>query len=772
MSTLADALAEAVRQCALQFVSGDQVAPCAVLWTDPERLWESAVALVQPTMPELFVFGPYAPSERRGPGLWLRSIEARLVDGAPPAGTTPVFYLPGVSKEQLRAAEDCPPELAALVELQYRGVMWLHPNGKDWTPYAFLVSKHGGVDLEVAKDQATLDSLARALPTLLNEPVAQLRGKRLDAEFFNALLAPDAVGLLLRWLSNQDTFKASRSEAEWSAFCQQCVAELQCDPRTDGPLKAAKMLAGRANAWASVWQRFADMPTNYPGVVDWLNKAAPKELGVFDSAEVWPSVNDREERELQWALEALANSAAHEAGPALQALEARHGVRRGYAWTKLGLSPLAIALEPLASLANLCANVPGAPSVAEYADYYVGSGWRVDATAIDVMAACGSLDHSSAVLRALRAVYLPWLEGTSRHLQHLMREAGASPAKRAAPVPPSTGRLVMFADGLRLDVARRLQERLGAAGLTVSPDWEWSTVPSVTSTAKPAASPIASQVMGVPNDGFATRLQATTQPLTQDRFLSTLKASGWQCLGANDTGDPTGSAWTEAGTLDKRGHDEGWKLARSVESEVRDLSSRVRSLLRAGWQEIVIVTDHGWLLMPFGLPKVELKAFLADDRWGRCASLKDGAQTDSQTFPWYWNGSVAIASPPGVGCYRANMEYTHGGVSLQEMVTPVLRVVGGQGTSATPQLVSGKWTGARCRIVLRADVAGLRVDVRTQSTDPNSSLLADKQSRETVGDGKVTVLLEDDADIGKQAEIVLLDAAGQVIDTLSTTIGA
>jgi hypothetical protein len=118
------------------------------------------------------------------------------------------------------------------------------------------------------------------------------------------------------------------------------------------------------------------------------------------------------------------------------------------------------------------------------------------------------------------------------------------------------------------------------------------------------------------------------------------------------------------------------------------------------------------------------------------------------------------------------MEYTHGGVSLQEVVTPVLSVVGGQGTSATPQLVSGKWTGARCRIVLRADVAGLRVDVRTHSTDPNSSLLADKQSRETVGDGKVTVLLEDDADIGKQAEIVLIDAAGQVIDTLSTTIGA
>jgi hypothetical protein len=176
--------------------------------------------------------------------------------------------------------------------------------------------------------------------------------------------------------------------------------------------------------------------------------------------------------------------------------------------------------------------------------------------------------------------------------------------------------------------------------------------------------------------------------------------------------------------------------------------------------------------MPGGLPKVDLKAFLTEDRWGRCASLKDGAQTDSQTFPWFWNASVAIASPPGAGCYRAGMEYSHGGISLQEMVTPVLRVTAGQAPTGSPQLVDGKWTGARCRVGLQSDATGLRVDVRTNASDPNSSLLTDKQSRETAGDGKVTVFLEDDADIGKKAEIVLLDALGQVIDSLSTTIGA
>src|ERR1035437_5173839 len=109
---------------------------------------------LQQMLPELFLLGSYAPENRTGPALWLRCIEARVVEGAPPTSTTPIFYQASISRERLRAAEDCPQELAALVELQYRGAMWLHVNGKEWTPYAFRVSKHGGLGLDVAKHQA------------------------------------------------------------------------------------------------------------------------------------------------------------------------------------------------------------------------------------------------------------------------------------------------------------------------------------------------------------------------------------------------------------------------------------------------------------------------------------------------------------------------------------------------------------------------------------------------------------------------------------------
>lgn len=770
--TLGQRVAAALRTTAQSYAAGDQVAPCAVLWTDPDRLWEGVLPALQAMLPELFVLGAYAPAKRTGPALWLRCIEARVVDGAPPAGTAPILYLPGISREKLRAAEECPQELAALVELQYRGVMWLHVNGKEWTPFGFLVSKHGGLDLDVAKDQATLDALAGALPSLMAQPIAQLQGRRLDAEFFNGLLAPDATGLLLRWLSDPDPFKKRCSTAEWKAFCQQCKSDAGFDPVRDGPLKAAGLLAARVNYWSKVWQRFAEAPANYPGIVEWLQRAAPKNPGMFDSAEVWPNINESEERALQQALESLVDRPQDEVIRRVAALEAQHAGRRVFPWQKLGLSPLAMALAPLAQLAVLCHTAPGAPTPEAYAAFYASVGWRVDAAALATMAACGSPEQHGAVLGTLRAVYLPWLENTARQLQQLIHASGQSVSRRAGPIERVAGRLVVFADGLRMDVAQQLAGKLAAAGIESTQEWEWSAIPSVTATAKPPASPIADAVRGGDaSDEFATRLLSTGQLLTQDRFVSALKERGWQVLGSDETGDPAGSAWTEAGALDKRGHTEGWKLARSVDTEVRDLVSRIGALLKAGWTEVVVVTDHGWLLVPNGLPKVELKAFLAETRWSRCAALKADAQTDAQAFKWHWNPAVMMASPPGAGSFRAGIEYSHGGVSLQEMVIPVLRVQAVSPAGGSARLLEARWTGAKCRVSVGGICAGVRVDVRTSQSDANTSLLADKQARETTPGGKVTVFLEDDGDIGKNAEIVLLDASGQVIHALPTKLG-
>lgn len=763
-------LALALRGLAHAFAAGDQVAPCAVLWPDPERAWEAVIPQLRKLLPELSTFGGYDPQAGSGPALWLRCIEARVVDGAPPAGTVPVFYLPGVSKEQLRAVEDCPRELAAVIELQFRGTVWLHVNGKEWTPYGFLVSQHGGLNLDVPRDQATLDALAGALPQLMDEPVSQLEGRRLDAEFFNALVVPDASGLLLRWLSDPEGFRQRQSAAEWKAFCNQCKTDFSFDPVKDGALKAAQLLADRGNQWAKVWRRFAESPGNYPGIVEWLRRAAPKEPSMFDTAEVWPTVNEGEERQLRRALEALADRPPDEVVRRVRELEAQHADRRRHPWQKLGLSPLATALERLADLCARCATPPGAPDATAFAAAYAAEAWQTDAAALATMAACTDPEQAAVVLAAMRAAYLPWLEATARQLQQML--AGATPAKRLPAIEPAPGRVVVFADGLRLDVARLLADRLATDRLTVSLDWDWSTVPAVTASAKPAVSPVAGDLEGgEAEDEFAVRLAATGQRLTQDRFLAALRERRWQCLGPAETGDTAGSAWAECGTLDKRGHNDGWKLARGIEEELRDLTSRIAGLVRAGWAEVMVVTDHGWLLLPGGLPKVELKQFLAEHRWGRCAALRAAARPETQVLPWSWNPEVAIASPAGVGCYRASIEYSHGGISLQEMVTPRLVVTAAAAPAGAARLAEARWTGARCRVVVSGECADLWVDVRTRLADSDTSLLTDRQARAVPADGKVTVFLEDDADIGRKAQVVLLDDVGQVIDSLPTNMG-
>ena len=72
------------------------------------------------------------------------------------------------------------------------------------------------------------------------------------------------------------------------------------------------------------------------------------------------------------------------------------------------------------------------------------------------------------------------------------------------------------------------------------------------------------------------------------------------------------------------------------------------ALLEAGWQQVVIITDHGWLLLPGGLPKAELPELLTTVRKARCARLKPLAATDQRTVPWFWDAEC------GSPCRRAS----------------------------------------------------------------------------------------------------------------------
>src|SRR5437764_3413928 len=118
--TLLQAIADALRRAA-DYNRGDQVPPAAVLWTDGARQWEALVPALRGELP-ILTLGPYEPASRSGPAIWIRAVlSGALLEADWPSDETPVVYLPGVSRQELRATESCPAPLQPLAELQYRG---------------------------------------------------------------------------------------------------------------------------------------------------------------------------------------------------------------------------------------------------------------------------------------------------------------------------------------------------------------------------------------------------------------------------------------------------------------------------------------------------------------------------------------------------------------------------------------------------------------------------------------------------------------------------
>ncbi len=128
--TVVEALVQSLERAA-KFNPNDVVHPYAILWTDHDSQWQPIIAQLRRLLPQLLTFGDYEPELRSGPATWLRSVVDRaLPEVQMPEGTTPIVYLPGVSRQELRAVQECPDGLKPLVELPYRGVCWLLVAGR------------------------------------------------------------------------------------------------------------------------------------------------------------------------------------------------------------------------------------------------------------------------------------------------------------------------------------------------------------------------------------------------------------------------------------------------------------------------------------------------------------------------------------------------------------------------------------------------------------------------------------------------------------------
>jgi hypothetical protein len=148
----------------------------------------------------------------------------------------------------------------------------------------------------------------------------------------------------------------------------------------------------------------------------------------------------------------------------------------------------------------------------------------------------------------------------------------AGDAARPHPLAIEPGTVVLFVDGLRMDVGQALAERLGNAGTEVSLDWRLTPVPSVTATAKALVTPVGDSIGGKGKvNEFLPLEKSSGKPATLDALSKAMLARGIQVLDRGSVSPPekpTSMGYAECGNIDSDGHAMGLRLPGQLKTEV------------------------------------------------------------------------------------------------------------------------------------------------------------------------------------------------------------
>ena len=753
--TVSAKIASCVREQARRYNPALEAKPIAILWTDEKREWEAVLPSLKEALPELHSLGAHAPDDRSGPGIWLRMV-ADGQAGQASEGETPILYLPGVGNGQLRTdlrGLKNDPQLAPLAELQYRGCFWRQENGKDWTLRAFLESKRGGLGFRVAGNQETAQALKAAIGKLLMQNVRALEAQVIDERYLNDLLNPAPDETVLRWLTSPEAIRQEKGNA-WDSFVATMRSRFGVD-LSRGPMEAAQRILGSSRGEPAylLWEQYAAHWQSYPDAYELLRSVAPPDM--IQGPERYPRENDADEKRL--ADELLKTASLHPAAAAqgVLELEKKHAARRGMLWARQGHAPLATALEHLAAIATAFLQPGAGGDVSEAARHYAESGWRVDAAARAAMALAQQAELEQPVYAVLEALYRRWLERQADGFQSLVKRDGYPQWGLPA---VADGTLVLFVDGLRFDLARELEANMAAGGdLDITLEPGFTSIPSVTSSGKVWISPACKLAVRGSGSNFEPVLPRGAY--TADKLRKAMESEVFAIVDTESPSLAYGKGWAEfPGDIDSDGHNKGLRLARAVTGHLVDLARAIRRMLNVGWKEVWVVTDHGWLLLPGGLPKAELPARLTETRWGRCAILREAAAgQESLVLPWSFDASVSIALAPGISAFTRGREYDHGGLSPQESVVPFLRVKRNGPVTGQARLASVRWnTRKTICSVTTTDAAGLSVSVERLG-----NAIGEAESIDS--DGKGRVVFEEVDELIDEEISVLLRRDGQKV---------
>jgi len=768
-NSIYDKVIQALGQ-AEQHNSSIMVKPEVILWPDQERLWAEVIPVLQTELPHLLVYGQYEPTKKQGPAIWIKCMIAKtLPEASWDEDTIPIIYLPGIAKTDFRNVEVAGLDLQPLLEYQYTGTMFLQENGKEWTILAFVENVNAGLGVSIVKDSGTKDALKKALPTIFQDADVLYGKTIIDQEYLSGQMFPDIIPSVLKWMCKGDAFLQNMEAGKRDLFAQLCYSQYDFDPDYKNIKAIAEKLGSQKNAWKYVWQMYANAPKKFPEIAELLRLAKPDDLGVDMFAlpkESWPQVNEQQEDELRIALNKAAKMQPKEALASLKLLDNIHKVRCSWVWNELGEAPLANALPYLILMAEKATESFPFSNLDDLKAYYISKGFLVDQSMRKSLASVKSDKDKTVIKSLIKTIYKPWIESVTNKFQTLVENDASVFTSQISQT--ETESFVLFVDAFRFELAEEFCKRIATLNYKVSLETGWSAIPSLTPTAKPNVSPIATTI-SVNSDikEFRPQLQSGKE-LQTVAFREALTAANFTYISKSDDINPDISCWQEIGDIDTKGHEEQSDMVKRIEELFEQVQEVLETAFEKGVKRIKIVTDHGWLLLPGGLPKTQLNVGLTETRWGRCALIKEGAITDLLHLPWRWNPSIYIAYAPGISFFKVNEEYAHGGISLHECLVPTIIIENENSSKSIAKIQSIKWVNLKCAVETENATDDYTIDIRTKYNDESTSIV--ESTKKSVKENRGSVMVSDDAE-SQAASIVLLDPSGRILDKKLTTVG-
>lgn len=746
-----------------QFQSGQEVPPECILWPDKNREWKEFVPLLSDSNLPILTLDSYNPQTLSGPApyiLW------NLYHGG--FAAIPVVYLPGVGAEDLKASDTCPLEWQPLAALRYQSSLFAHPNGKDWTISSWFSSASGAAQTLQETDQARV-MLRSCFRQLLQKPMADLSNIMWTTENLTGAVVSDPVLSTLLWLGGG---KSAVPSEHWAAFIEKANKDFGFKPEKQSMLEvASKLLSADSTKLEPLWSRFLENPAHYPGLIS-LFETVPVPTSRGDSLfepdlSRYPQWYKKRHESLSAELRSLGSlENSSELVTSIKKMWTEYAGLEPSPWSNPSTTPLLALLKSLTSLAVAVQKKPTNHDWPSLITWYSASGLEADSIILQLLGWKNDLALRTSLHSILQALYLPWLESTARIVEEAYKKepeyfSHLPLGSTTAYIPQEA---VLFVDALRMDLGQALAQKLERIGLSVETHAGLTVLPSTTSTAKAAVSPLAPFLQGGDLNSDDAYPMFNGKPCNADALRKGLTDKGWSILQPNQL-DLAAYGWLENSELDSRGH-EG-TLPDQWPAVLDNIVFTIQKLLEQGWKRVRVVTDHGFLLTPLGLPKTKLPPILVNSKGGRAAIMKPNSEFPNTPVPWFWDPVQNYNLAPGITTfYQSN--FSHGGLTLQELVVPMLLVTSSdsaKGSNAGPVDATLIWKGLRLRIGMDEHPENRKMDIRHDAGDASTSLLGGSRPLAS------SVAVDDDY-LGKKAQFLIIDENGVLIFQKETVIGA